>query len=109
VWLLTIFAAFGGFMFGYDTGVINGVKDTDGFRQTFLSGSRNRGNGTSHDNGKENTLLGLVVSTFSVGVCWELCWQEVCQKWQGEREPSLSVEWFSLLEVQCRPAHSTSG
>jgi MFS family permease len=67
VWLLTIFAAFGGFMFGYDTGVINGVKDTAGFRETFNVSQRSSGNGTCTEDVKESTLLGLIVSTFSLG------------------------------------------
>uniref|UniRef100_A0A1X7TTS5 Major facilitator superfamily (MFS) profile domain-containing protein n=1 Tax=Amphimedon queenslandica TaxID=400682 RepID=A0A1X7TTS5_AMPQE len=69
---LACFAAFGGFMFGYDIGVINGVKDMDGFRRTMnlslvkdeqSNGSLNCG-GTDTN---ENALLGLVVSLFSIG------------------------------------------
>ena len=63
-------------MFGYDTGwvslnqyklilihepllyrVINGVKDTDGFRETFLNESRHTGNGSREESVRESTLL----------------------------------------------------
>ena len=37
--------------------MINGVKDTEGFRETFLNGSRHTGNGSSPEDLKENTLL----------------------------------------------------
>ncbi|CAE6408417.1 unnamed protein product, partial [Rhizoctonia solani] len=33
--LMTTFAAFGGILFGYDTGVISGVKEMENWLQTF--------------------------------------------------------------------------
>lgn len=71
--LLATFAAFGGFMFGYDIGVINGVKDMRGFRSemnlTIIDHHRSKNgslNCAGEDEG-ENALLGLIVSLFSVG------------------------------------------
>ncbi|CEL61894.1 putative glucose transporter rco-3 OS=Neurospora crassa (strain ATCC 24698 / 74-OR23-1A / CBS 708,71 / DSM 1257 / FGSC 987) GN=rco-3 PE=3 SV=2 [Rhizoctonia solani AG-1 IB] len=59
--LMTTFAAFGGILFGYDTGVISGVKEMENWLQTF---------GTEGPNGEPEISTSnesLIVSILSAG------------------------------------------
>ncbi|KIO19081.1 hypothetical protein M407DRAFT_246291 [Tulasnella calospora MUT 4182] len=59
--LMTAFAAFGGILFGYDTGVIGGVKVMDSWLRTF---GKDNGSGTY---GISTSTESLVVSILSAG------------------------------------------
>jgi SP family sugar:H+ symporter-like MFS transporter len=59
--LMTAFAAFGGILFGYDTGVIGGVKVMDAWLRTF---GKNDGTGTY---AISTSTESLVVSILSAG------------------------------------------
>jgi sugar porter (SP) family MFS transporter len=65
VWFLALFAAIGGFLFGYDIGVINGVKDTNGFRCQFNLTLLTSDNVEPPNS--EKLLLGFVVSVLLLG------------------------------------------
>jgi len=61
--VMTTFAAFGGILFGYDTGTINGIKDMKDWLRTFGSPDANAKTGYSITSSQES----LVVSILSAG------------------------------------------
>ncbi|ORY49729.1 general substrate transporter [Leucosporidium creatinivorum] len=57
--LMTCFAAFGGFLYGYDTGYISGVKEMDGWLELFgtFNAATNKYEITSGDNSLITSIL----------------------------------------------------
>ncbi|XP_065183179.1 uncharacterized protein LOC135814052 [Sycon ciliatum] len=70
VTLLSVFAAMGGFLFGYDIGVIGGVKDMEEFRRYFGEPSYTRDNITGKNTTEwkvSDVNQGWIVGSFSLG------------------------------------------
>lgn len=67
VWFCALFASISGLTFGYDVGVINGVKDMIGFRQTFNLSYTDDNSTSCEVDLESSSTLGLIVSVLSIG------------------------------------------
>ncbi|KAM5344075.1 hypothetical protein ACJ41O_012612 [Fusarium nematophilum] len=80
--LLGLFVAFGGVLYGYDTGIINGILAMRYWRDLFSTGYRNRSDGELDISSSQSSLI---VSILSVGTFFGALSAAPLADWVGRR------------------------
>ncbi|KAF1361731.1 general substrate transporter [Lizonia empirigonia] len=108
-YLLCVFAAFGGILFGYDSSYISGVLAMNAFKQQF--GADNKGPSTAEDayNGRlyQTWEKSLIVSILSAGTFFGALFAGSLADWLGRRATIISGCGVFSVGVILQVASST--